>query len=182
MMSLGLKELVVPVEVPVSPLSKKEVKLLETALIIGTVFREDVIKQIISKEEVTTCVDSLAVAAAALAMEKAGCPVSKIAEELGRTEATIRKHLKGETKAGQLVRETYEMLLKKQLKLTIPFIGAEEAKEDINKLKEELEKIRKELEEAKKENQELRAKLDSAASILDKLLEIANELSGILKK
>ncbi|MCC6009569.1 MAG: transcriptional regulator [Fervidicoccaceae archaeon] len=181
-MSLGLKELVVPVEVPVSPLSKKEVKLLETALIIGTVFREDVIKQIISKEEVTTCVDSLAVAAAALAMEKAGCPVSKIAEELGRTEATIRKHLKGETKAGQLVRETYEMLLKKQLKLNIPFIGAEEAKEDINKLKEELEKIRKELEEAKKENQELRAKLDSAASIMDKLLEIANELSGILKK
>lgn len=126
--------------------------------------------------------DSLAVAAAALAMEKAGYPVSKIAEELGRTEATIRKHLKGETKAGQSVRETYEMLLKKQLKLTILFIGAEEAKEDINKLKEELEKIRKELEEAKKENQELRAKLDSAASILDKLLEIANEISGILKK
>jgi predicted transcriptional regulator len=79
-MSLGLKELIVPVEVPVSPLSKKEVKLLETALIIGTVFREDVIKQIISKEEVTTWVDSLAVAAAALAMEKAGYPVSKIAE------------------------------------------------------------------------------------------------------
>jgi len=74
------------------------------------------------------------------------------------------------------------MLLKKQLKLTIPFIGAEEAKEDINKLKEELEKIRKELEEAKKENQELRAKLDSAASILGRLLEIANELSGVLEK
>ncbi len=48
----------------------------------------------------------MAVAAGTIAREKARMNVSDIARELGRTEQTIRKHLKGETKAGQIVRET----------------------------------------------------------------------------
>jgi len=55
-------------------------------------------------------VDSLAEAAGALARSKAGMHVSQIAEELGRSEASIREHLKGSSKAGKLVNETYELL------------------------------------------------------------------------
>jgi probable regulatory domain-containing protein len=65
-----------------------------------------------------TWIDSLAVAAGALAREKAGMSVSRIADELGRGEQTIRAHLTGKTEAGKLVRETYEMLLKGEKVLT----------------------------------------------------------------
>lgn len=42
----------------------------------------------------------MAVATAASAREKAKMPISQIAEELGRTEATIRSHLQGKTRIG----------------------------------------------------------------------------------
>jgi probable regulatory domain-containing protein len=111
--------------IPVRPTSAKEIRELEIALIIGTLFRADVLQEIMDPKEFTTWVDSLAVAAGALAREKAGYPVSKIAEELGRTETTIRNHLQGKTKAGQLVRETYEKLVRGELKIAIPLIGGE---------------------------------------------------------
>ncbi len=141
MSEVQIKEVVLPIEIPVTPLSRREMKQLEAALIIGTVLRKDVLQAIISREEITTWLDSLAVAAAAFAMDKAGYPLSQIANELGRTEATIRKHLKGETKAGQLIKETYEMLIRGELKMSIPIAGVTE---DINKLVSEVESLRKE--------------------------------------
>ena len=173
-MSIPIKEITISLEVPATPLSKREIKQLETALIIGTMFRPDVIQSIMSGEEITTWIDSLAVAAAALAMDKAGYPVSRIAEELGRTEATIRKHLKGETKAGKLVRETYEMLIRGELKLAIPVL--ESAKP------EEVSKLSKEVEELKKENASLKEKLENIKNVLKQLEEALNSLSGGVEK
>ncbi len=156
---LKLREISIPVEVPVRPVSKREIKQLEAALIIGTLFRPDVLQKALSKEEFTTWIDSLAVAAAALAMEKAGYTVRQIAEELGRTEATIRRHLRGETKAGKLVRETYEMLVRGELKLAVPVVSPE-AEEELRKLQEQVRSLEEELRKVRDENEELRKKLE----------------------
>ncbi|MDK2796145.1 MAG: transcriptional regulator, partial [Archaeoglobaceae archaeon] len=94
-------------EIPFSPISREEIHKLESILLFATLFRPEVMEMIRSSAERLTWVDSLAVAAGAIAREKARMSVSEIAKELGRTEQTIRKHLKGETKAGQVVRETY---------------------------------------------------------------------------
>ncbi len=147
--------------VPLKPTGAKEVRELEIALIIGTIFRSDVIKEIMEPRDFTTWLDSLAVAAGALAREKAGYPISRIAEELGRTETTIRNHLQGKTKAGQLVRETYEMLARGKLKLALP-IQAVPA-EDVKKLQEQIDKLRNTLLEVKK-------KLEETSSLVDKAL------------
>ena len=126
-------------KVPVKPTGAKEVRELEIALIIGTLFRPDVAQEIFDPKEFTTWVDSLAVAAGALAREKAGYPISKIAEELGRTETTIRNHLQGKTKAGKLVRETYEKLVRGELKIVLPLCKPGEV-EELKKRVEELER------------------------------------------
>ncbi len=135
---------------PIKPTGAKEVRELEIALIIGTLFRKDVLENLLDPKEFTTWVDSLTVAAGALAREKAGYPISKIAEELGRTEATIRNHLQGKTKAGKLVLETYEMLKRGKLQLAIPLAGCdtkelEELKMKLEKVKNTLEKLLEEL-------------------------------------
>ena len=184
---LKLREVTVPVEVPVKPVSKREIKQLEAMLIIGTMFRPDVLQAALSKEEFLTWVDSLAVAAAALAMEKAGYTVRQIAEELGRTEATIRRHLRGETKAGKLVRETYEMLVRGELKLAVPIVSPEaeeelkKLQEQVKQLQEELSSLRDEAEKLRKENEELREKLqqlqDAAAKAAEKLDEAGKALN-----
>jgi len=93
-----------------------------------------------------TWLDSLAVAAGALARERAGLTIPRIAEELGRTEATIRNHLAGRTEAGKLVRETYERF--KREGVEIPWFTLEACEEEKNKIKElekKLEKVRETL-------------------------------------
>lgn len=94
--------------------------------------------------------DSLAVAAGAFARAKAGMTASEIAEELGRTEATIREHVKGETKAGKLVNETYELL--KEGKLSVEGLIGEgvlattTGDEKLQEIKKELEEVKQKLE------------------------------------
>jgi len=140
--------------IPVKPIGAKEVRELEIALIIGTLFRPEVLNEILEPREFTTWVDSLAVAAGALAREKAGYPISKIAEELGRTETTIRNHLQGKTKAGQLVRETYEKILRGELKIALPLCKPGE------------------LEALKKQVEDLQAKLDTVRNKLEELIQL----------
>lgn len=183
---LKIREVSIPVEVPVKPVSKREIKQLEAMLIIGTLFRPDVLQAALSKEEFLTWVDSLAVAAAALAMEKAGYTVSQIAEELGRTEATIRRHLKGETKAGKLVRETYEMLVRGELKMAVPIVSPE-AEEELKKLQEQVKQLEEELKKLRAENTEIKEKLTSleeakkkAAEAIDKALAALQEAKQAL--
>ncbi|MEM3692282.1 MAG: transcriptional regulator, partial [Candidatus Korarchaeum sp.] len=95
-------------EIPLKPVGKEDVRKLELALLLGTLLRPDVLEKVRSSEDRLTWLDSLVVAAGALARERAGYSASKIADELGRTEATIRNHLTGKTEAGKLVRETYD--------------------------------------------------------------------------
>ena len=99
-------------EIPLKPIGKENIRKLELALILGTLFRSDVLESIKIAEDKVTWLDSLIIAAGALARERGGLSISKIAEELGRTETTIRNHLAGKTEAGKIIRETYEKLLK----------------------------------------------------------------------
>ncbi|HIQ03763.1 MAG TPA: transcriptional regulator [Desulfurococcales archaeon] len=171
-------------EVPLRPVGKQDIHKLEAALLIATLFRPDVLEEIQKAEERLTWVDSLAVAAAALAREKAGYTVPQIADELGRSEGTIRNHLTGKTKAGKLVRETYEKFLREGVKIELPEIVTRVAPvetERERKLKEELEKVKKENEKLKKECEELKnkiAKLEEAKQKLEEKIAKIREIVG----
>jgi len=114
----------------------------------------------------------LAVAAGALAREKAGMSISRIADELGRGEQTIRAHLTGKTEAGKLIRETYEMLLKGEKVLTFIFKEAEElpSKEEIEKLKNEIEKERKEKNEIQEKLNKMQDKIENVIKTLEQII------------
>ncbi|MEO2241436.1 MAG: hypothetical protein ABGY09_05120 [Euryarchaeota archaeon] len=156
-MAESVEEVIDLSEIPFQPMDKQEIHQLETVLLVATLFRPKVL-EMIHEEKFLTWVDSLAVAAAALARQKAGYTVSEIAEELGRTEATIRKHLQGETKAGQLVLETYDMLKSGELKIVT---GKEEVEEKLRAEEEELER--------------LRSKVGDVASSLNRVVEALSE-------
>jgi len=171
--------------IPLKPLGKSEIQRLEMALIIGTLYRPEVLELIRDPTERATWMDSLAIAAAAFARYKAGMPVSQIAEELGRSEATIRNHLSEKTKAGRLVNETYERLRRNELKLVIPFIKAPVAppSEEVKVLREEVEKLKeskKVLEEKLKQiQQELEIKTKEVETLQSKLNELVTQVKDI---
>ena len=145
-------------EIPLKPISRKDIHRLETALIIATLLRPDVIEKVKNAEERLTWIDALAIAAGALARERAGIPVSQIADELGRTEATIRKHLSEKSEAGKLVKETFNRFAREGVRIELPteLVGEDiedlkrklvEKDEEIKALKEKLVKIKQTLEE-----------------------------------
>lgn len=142
-------------EVPLKPIGREEIHKLESALLVGTLFRGEVLEALKNPEERLTWVDSLAVAAGALAREKAGMSVPEIAEDLGRSEATIRNHLTRKTKAGKLVRETYDRFIREGVKIEIL----------------EVEKLSKELEEERKKREELEKRLDMVKETLNDLIQ-----------
>lgn len=139
--------------IPLNPMGKNDIKKLETFLIIGTLYRPEILELIKDPNERSTWVDSLAIAAAAYARYKAGMPISLIADELGRSEEIIRNHISGKTKAGSIVIETYEKLKSGQLNLIISFNSSnkelEDLKNQIKNLGEEIEKLRKERDDLK---------------------------------
>ena len=151
-------------EISLSPIGKEQIHKLETILLVNSILRQEVLEELKDPEGRITWVDSLAVAAAALARERAKMTVSQIAEELGRTEATIRNHLQGKTRAGQIVRETYERIAREGADIILPSMLSSE---EITRLKDELErekKLRREmqsfLEEAHKTLSQLLSKID----------------------
>jgi len=139
--------------VPLNPLGKNDIKKLETFLIIGTLYRPEILELIKDPNERSTWIDSLAIAAAAYARYKAGMPISLIADELGRSEETIRNHISGKTKAGSLIIETYEKIKSGQLNLILSFSSSnkelDELKNQVKNLKEEIEKLKMERDELK---------------------------------
>ena len=166
-------------EVPLNPIGREEIHRLESILLFATLFRPEVIELIKDPAERLTWVDSLAVAAGAIAREKAGMTTGEIAEELGRTEATIRKHLKGETKAGQLVRETYELI--KQGKLDDLVRNIEVLAEGGRPAGlEECEKLRERVKTLEAENRELKLKLENVKKVLDEALSRIKEIEKFL--
>jgi len=141
-----------PKNIPLNPMGKNDIKKLETFLIIGTLYRSEILELIKDPNEKSTWVDSLAIAAAAYARYKAGMPISLIADELGRSEETIRNHISGKTKAGSLIIDTYEKIKSGQLNLIISFNSSkelEDLKNQIKNLREEIEKLRKERDDLK---------------------------------
>ena len=167
------------VEVPLKPLGREDIQKLEAVLLLGTVSRKDVIEKMRSGDpkDRITWIDSLAVAAGALAREKAGMSVPKIADELGRGEQTVRGHLTGRTEAGRLVRETYEMLLKGEKVLTFLVKEAEapSSREEIEALKAEVEKERREKIELQEKLNKMQTKLENAVKTLE---EVLNQLKA----
>jgi len=167
------------VEVPLKPLGREDIQKLEAVLLLGTVSRKDVIEKMRSGDpkDRITWIDSLAVAAGALAREKAGMSVPKIADELGRGEQTVRGHLTGRTEAGKLVRETYEMLLKGEKVLTFLVKEAEapSSREEIEALKAEVEKERREKIELQEKLNKMQTKLENAVKTLE---EVLNQLKA----
>jgi len=139
--------------IPLNPLGKNDIKKLETFLLIGTLYRPEVLELIKDPDERSTWIDSLAIAAAAYARYKAGMPISLIADELGRSEESIRNHISGKTKAGSLIIETYEKIKSGQLNLTLSFNSSnkelDELKNQVKNLKEEIEKLKRERDELK---------------------------------
>jgi len=169
-------------------MGKSDVRKLELALIFGTLFRPDVVERIRNAEDRLTWLDSLVVAAAALARERAGYSVRQIAEEVGRTEATIRNHLQGKTEAGRLVKETYEMLVKAGGRLEIKppqelvslgFAAAEHVKEAVRREMEamlrRLEDEKKRMEERLKEMEAMKAELEGRLKELEEKARKAEE-------
>jgi len=139
--------------IPLNPLGKNDIKKLETFLIIGTLYRPEILELIKDPNERSTWIDSLAIAAAAYARYKAGMPISLIADELGRSEESIRNHISGKTKAGSLIIETYEKIKSGQLNLTLSFNSSnkevDNLKNQVKNLKEEIEKLKMERDELK---------------------------------
>lgn len=174
------------------PLGKKEIRMLETALIIGTLLRPEIITLIRDPVERTTWLDSLATAAGALARNKAGHSVSEIAEELGRSEETIRAHLNKKTKAGRLVSETYEKLVKGELRLITPVIRVPQAEveELIKSLENEVKEKAKKIEELTRElsekeelvqrlNKQLTEQMERVRELTEKSESLAKEVEAL---
>ncbi len=169
-------------EIPVRPIGREEIHKLETALLIGTLLRKDVLDEIRESEERITWIDSLAVAAGALARERAGMSVSEIADDLGRSEGTIRNHLGRRTKAGKLVRETYERIVREGFKLTLPEELVGKRYEELEEKVKELEKKAEELTRKYKEERDKREELEGRLSkIREELEEIRAQLTNVIK-
>ncbi|MEM2281582.1 MAG: transcriptional regulator [Candidatus Bathyarchaeia archaeon] len=161
------------IEVPLRPLGREDIQKLEAVLLLGTVSRKDVIEKMRSSDpkDRITWIDSLAVAAGALAREKAGMTVPRIADELGRGEQTVRAHLTGKTEAGKLVRETYEMLVRGERVLSFIVKEAEApSKEEVEKLKLELEKERREKAELQEKLGKLQGKIEGVVKALEDVI------------
>ena len=150
-------------EVSLSPVGRREIHQLEYALLIGALFRPEIAEALKNPTERLTWLDALAVAAAALARQKAKMPVSQIAEELGRTEATIRNHLSGKTEAGRLVLKTYEEFAKQGVKIELPLAAGEKRLEELEK---RLLEAKKDVEQALTKVKELEDALQSLAEKL----------------
>lgn len=129
-------------DIPLNPVGKEEIRKLEGALLLMAIFNKETLENLIDPTKRITWIDSLYVAAAALAREKAGMSISQIANELGVTDMTIRKHLKGETKAGEIILKVYERLKNEGFKLEFPIEGFDK---EVNELKEKLDLVKKTL-------------------------------------
>ncbi|MEM4718156.1 MAG: transcriptional regulator [Desulfurococcaceae archaeon] len=140
--------------IPLKHISKREIKQLELALIIGALFSPEIKELLEDPVENITWIDSIGAAAGAFARLKAGYSIQDIAEDLGRSELTIRSHLGQKTKAGKIVYNVFDKLARGELIIELPL-----EKPIPIELENELVKLRDELEKIIKENKSLRDKL-----------------------
>ncbi len=145
--------------IPLKPLGKEEIHKLEYSLLISSLIEvvtdPKFVDQLRDPKDRLTWIDSIATAAAALARDKAGMTLSEIAEDIGRTEATIKKHLKGETEAGKIVLEAYKKLEKGEIDNTLSLVLGLKKAESMKEVVDKLEEIAKSLDEASKSLREV---------------------------
>jgi predicted transcriptional regulator len=67
-------------EIPLMPIGREQIHKLESALLIASIFSPRVLEELENPRERLTWIDSLAVAAAVLAREKAKMSIPQIAE------------------------------------------------------------------------------------------------------
>ncbi len=181
-------------EIPLTPIGREQIHKLESALLIASIFSPRVLEELENPRERLTWIDSLAVAAAALAREKAKMSIPQIAEELGRTEATIRNHLQGKTKAGQIVRETYERFLREGVKIQLPTelfkekyapLGEGVEAEKISKLQSELDSLKAKISEYESRISEYQSRISEYESRLkgyeDRISRVKQVLSSVME-
>jgi probable regulatory domain-containing protein len=157
--------------IPLRPIGREEIRKLEVALLLGTLFREDVLEMLKSMEGRLTWVNSLAFAAAAVAREAAKMSVREIADDIGIAEASIRQHLQGKSKAGKLVKETYERFVKEGASINLPFASIkDDVKEKEKVTKEKIDLIINKYEDSIKR---LNEDLETLRSLMDELKRLA---------
>ncbi|MEM3157101.1 MAG: transcriptional regulator [Nitrososphaerota archaeon] len=178
-------------EISLTPIGREQIHKLESALLIASIFSPSVLSELQNPTERLTWIDSLAVAAAAVAREKAKMSVSQIAEELGRTEATIRNHLQGKTRAGQIIRETYSRFLKEGVKIPISpelfkikqsYLMEENKTMEIESLKLEIESLKKQIQENQVKIKEYEELINRLRTNIERLVETINQCLTELKK
>jgi len=156
------------VEIPLKPLSRSDIHKLETALMIATLLREDVLQKVRESSERLTWIDSLAVAAGALARSRAGMTVEQIADDLGRSESTIRRHLSGRTEAARLVEETYRHFIREGVRIELPLgLGGE-----LDELRRRVEELEGKLREEEERRRGLEEKLSKVREKVNELVEL----------
>ena len=146
--------------VPLQPLGKEDIKKLEAALLVSALFSPEVIEKIKDPHERVSWVDSLAVAAAALARRKAGMSITEIAEELGRSESTIMNHLEGKTEAGKIIQKVYDHLVANKGVLEVKLAEESISEKKLQNLKSRIEEIESKLKEIIDLFDELRKSLE----------------------
>ncbi|MDW8170404.1 MAG: transcriptional regulator [Desulfurococcaceae archaeon] len=188
MSNLSIEEVTIDFTgVPTIPTGKRNLQKLELALIVGTLYSPEVIELIKDPVERATWIDSLAIAAGALARQKAGYSLRQIAEELGRSEVSLRAHLSGKTKVGQLVLKTYERLVRGELKVVAPFtplIHSQREMELEDRLRQlELEKLncQESLSHLSEELSKVKAELEIVKRSLEEKEKVISEIKEILK-
>ena len=148
--------------IPLKPVGREEIHRLEYSLLISSLVEiitdPKFADQLRDPRDRLTWIDSIATAAAALARDKAGMSLSEIADDIGRTEATIRKHLRGETEAGRIVLEAYRKLERGELDETLS-IALGVGRGDVSSIREKLEGIIAQLEGAASALRELLGEL-----------------------
>lgn len=132
-------------EIPLKPMGKEEIHKLEYSLLISSLVEiltdPKFLEQLKDPRDRLTWIDSIATAAAALARDKAGMTLSDIADDIGRTEATIKKHLKGETEAGKIVLEAYKKLEKGELDTTLSVLLGLNRADYLEEVKAKIDRI-----------------------------------------
>ncbi|MCD6255386.1 MAG: regulator [Thermoproteota archaeon] len=132
-------------EIPLKPIGKEEIHKLEYSLLISSLVEiltdPKFLEQLKDPRDRLTWIDSIATAAAALARDKAGMTLSDIADDIGRTEATIKKHLKGETEAGKIVLEAYKKLEKGELDTTLSVLLGLKRADYLEEVKAKIDRI-----------------------------------------
>ncbi len=164
--------------IPLHPANRREVKLLEAALLVSAVLDPEIESLIRDPLEGSAWLESLAAAAEAKALEAAGLSPEEAARESGRSLLSVEAHLSGRTKAGRLVLKAYERLSAGEepdpLRLHRCCTEAEALREENRRLVEQLsgcEELRREAEKLKKLHEEARG-------LENRLKELDEELRG----